>query len=68
LLDGHWRDAHEAVGRGLSTSWSTLGLVPSFVRLDHALVDHRLVVCDVADFTVTGSDHRGFVVTIARPR
>jgi len=47
LLDGHWRDAHEAVGRGLSTSWSTLGLVPSFVRLDHALVSGRRKVRDV---------------------
>jgi Endonuclease/Exonuclease/phosphatase family len=65
LLDGRWRDAHEQVGRGMSASWPTLGLFPRFVRLDHALVDESLDVLDVVDFKVPGSDHRGFVVSIA---
>src|SRR3954452_11348094 len=65
LLDDGWRDAHESVGRGLSPSWPTLGLVPPFVRLDHALVDERLDVIAVDDIRVPGSDHRGFVVAVS---
>jgi endonuclease/exonuclease/phosphatase family metal-dependent hydrolase len=66
LLARGWRDAHEAAGRGLSVSWPTTGRWPiPFIRLDHALVDDRLDVLAVDDFTVPGSDHRAFVATIA---
>jgi endonuclease/exonuclease/phosphatase (EEP) superfamily protein YafD len=67
LLNDGWTDAHEAVGKGFTPSWPTdgrHGLRP-FMRLDHALLDHRLGVADVADFEIPGSDHRGFVVTVA---
>jgi len=66
LLDRGWRDAHESVGRGLSVSWPTTGLWPvPLVRLDHALVRADIDVAAVDDFTVPGSDHRAFVVTLS---
>ncbi|CAN5834653.1 endonuclease/exonuclease/phosphatase family protein [soil metagenome] len=65
ILGDGWRDAHQQMRRGLSTSWpNDLPLVPTFVRLDHALVNDRLVVNDIYDVDVPGSDHRGFVVTV----
>ncbi|MCU1502361.1 MAG: hypothetical protein JWM12_1715 [Ilumatobacteraceae bacterium] len=65
LLDGGWRDAHEALGRGLSASWPTTGCWPvPFVRLDHALLDDGVTVLAVDDVEIPGSDHRGFVVTV----
>jgi endonuclease/exonuclease/phosphatase (EEP) superfamily protein YafD len=70
LLDTNWRDAHLTVGRGLSCSWPTdqwhpvSAWHPPFVRLDHALVNDELVVGDVVDLDVPGSDHRGLMVTV----
>jgi endonuclease/exonuclease/phosphatase (EEP) superfamily protein YafD len=68
LLDDGYTDAHIANGRGLSVSWPTNRTFPPFVRLDHALTTDRLVATDVEDFDVPGSDHRGFVVTVAPAR
>ena len=71
---GGWRDAHQVLGHGLSCSWPTdqwhpaFRWHPPFVRLDHALVNDGLVVLDVGDFDVPGSDHRGIVVTVQRAR
>jgi endonuclease/exonuclease/phosphatase (EEP) superfamily protein YafD len=69
---GHWRDAHQVRGRGLSCSWPTekwhpaFRLHPPFVRIDHALVNDGLTVVDTADFHVPGSDHLGIIVTVRR--
>ncbi len=68
LLDAGFVDAHTANGHGFSTSWPTDGIVPAFVRLDHALTIGGLVSTDVDDFEIPGSDHRGFVVTVAPTR
>ena len=69
LLRRGWRDVHEAVGRGLSVSWPTAGRWPiPFVRLDHGLAGPGLDVVTVRDIDLPGSDHRGFVVTIAPTR
>jgi len=68
LLDAGFVDAHSANGRGFSTSWPTDRIVPAFVRLDHALTVGGLVSTDVHDFEIPGSDHRGFVVTVAPAR
>jgi hypothetical protein len=43
-------------------------LVLGFVRLDHALTTDNLVATHVEDFDIVGSDHRGFVVTVAPAR
>ncbi len=72
LSRGGWRDAHIAVGRGLSCSWPTdqwhlaFRWHPPFVRLDHALANDGLAILDTVDFDVPGSDHRGLLVTVQR--
>jgi endonuclease/exonuclease/phosphatase (EEP) superfamily protein YafD len=58
-------DAHESLGKGLSASWPVNKTVPRFTRIDHALYNQRLFPTAVTDFTVPGSDHRAFVVTLA---
>jgi hypothetical protein len=35
------------------------------MRLDHAVVNDRVGVVSVHDYTVPGSDHRGFVTELA---
>ena len=66
LLDAGWRDAHTALGRGFSNSWPDhLPLVPPFVRLDHALLNDELTAQAIHDVPIPGSDHIGFVVTVA---
>jgi endonuclease/exonuclease/phosphatase (EEP) superfamily protein YafD len=65
LLDRGLADAHEYLGRGLSSSWPVSWWRPRFVRLDHALVDDRVAPVSVRDLVVPGSDHTGFVVTVA---
>ena len=57
--------AHDAAGRGFSTSWPTDVAIPAFVRLDHALTTNGLVSTIIEDIDVVGSDHRGFIVTVA---
>lgn len=65
LLDRGLHDAHEQLGRGFSVSWPMGFAVPPFVRLDHAVLTERLTPTAVSDIDVPGSDHRGFVVTVA---
>jgi endonuclease/exonuclease/phosphatase (EEP) superfamily protein YafD len=60
-----YRDAHRALGRGLTMSWPTDELFPAFVRLDHALVGRHVTATAIDDVDVPGSDHRGFTVTVA---
>ncbi len=66
VLDAGWRDAHQMTGRGFSSSWPTdIAPMPPFVRIDHALVNDGLVVTNVDDIDVPGSDHRGLLVDVA---
>jgi endonuclease/exonuclease/phosphatase (EEP) superfamily protein YafD len=65
LLDDGWRSAHEALGRGWTRSWPIGGLTPPLVRIDHALLSRAVAAESVADFAIPGSDHAGFVVTVA---
>ena len=67
------QDVHEVAGKPFSRSWPDdgplLGLVPPLTRLDHALVSDGMAVVSVSDLGGRGSDHRGFVTTVAvRPR
>lgn len=57
--------AHEQLGRGWSCSWPADRWWPPFVRLDHAFCGAGLCAVSVIDVVVPGSDHRGFVVTVA---
>jgi endonuclease/exonuclease/phosphatase (EEP) superfamily protein YafD len=68
LLRSGLSDAHTVHGKGFSASWPTGKFFPAFVRLDHALTGNGLVSTSVQDFTVPGSDHRGFVVSVVPAR
>lgn len=59
-----FHDVHEWLGAGFSRSWPIDEPVPAFVRIDHALVD-GLVPMAVTDIDTPGSDHRGYVTTLA---
>jgi endonuclease/exonuclease/phosphatase (EEP) superfamily protein YafD len=61
----HYTDVHQALGKGLSTSWPADEFMPPFVRLDHALVRNGLVPIGVRDIWIPGSDHVAFVATVA---
>ena len=64
LHDTDFHDVHEWLGAGFSRPWPNDLPIPPFVRIDHALV-YGLVPTDVTDLDVPGSDHRGFVTTLA---
>ncbi len=72
IMDGPFVDAHEEVGKGLTSSWPAdqgptsplLRPISPFARLDHALV-HDVGVASVRDdFHAAGSDHLPFMVTV----
>ncbi len=65
MLDWGLDDVHEQVGKGWSRSWPANRFFPPFVRIDHALVRNGAVGVDMLDIVVPGSDHRGYVATIA---
>ena len=66
VLDAGWRDAHHVTGSGFSNSWPTdIRPMPTFVRIDRALVNDALVVTNVDDIDIPGSDHRGLLVDVA---
>ena len=64
LLDTGLQDAHDAVGRGLVRTWPASLPV---LHLDHVLV-RELVVLDVREVRVPGSDHLAVVADLAVPR
>jgi endonuclease/exonuclease/phosphatase (EEP) superfamily protein YafD len=59
------REAHEAVGRPLATTWPNGQHHLPPLRLDHVFVDPPLVPLDAAEGRGTGSDHRPIVVDVA---
>jgi endonuclease/exonuclease/phosphatase (EEP) superfamily protein YafD len=65
LLGRGLHDAHEATGQGLSRSWPNVPLPVPLMRLDHAVVNDGVGVVSVHDYTIPGSDHRGFVTELA---
>lgn len=65
LLAAHLHDAHEQVGRGLSFSWPAWRRARPVIRIDHALMNSAVAARDVQDFRIPGSDHRGYVATLA---
>jgi endonuclease/exonuclease/phosphatase (EEP) superfamily protein YafD len=66
LLDSGLTDVHEATGQGLSRSWPNSGIVPvPLMRIDHALVNNGAFPTQVRDESIPGSDHLGFIATLA---
>jgi endonuclease/exonuclease/phosphatase (EEP) superfamily protein YafD len=60
-----YHDAHALMGEGLTASWPDHKRVPPFARIDHALVDGRIVPTDVSNVSLPGSDHIGFKIEVA---
>jgi len=69
LLRRGLTDAHDAMGRGLTRSWTSkhrpLSWFGPLMRLDHALFTDGLFPVALREVDVPGSDHRGFVVDLA---
>ena len=65
MLDWGLDDVHEQLGKGWTRSWPANRSFPPFVRIDHALVRNGAAGVAMREIVVPGSDHRGFVVTIA---
>jgi endonuclease/exonuclease/phosphatase (EEP) superfamily protein YafD len=70
LLDAGLIDAHDTLGRGLSTSFQlaatgALAAAGGIVRLDHALLSDGVWPVSSRDLDAGGSDHVPFVVTLA---
>ncbi|MCU1488423.1 MAG: Integral rane protein [Actinomycetia bacterium] len=64
LLQHGLLDAHLERGRGLATTWPTNKPGPPFALLDHVLVSKDVVVRDVDEATIPGSDHRAVVTQL----
>jgi endonuclease/exonuclease/phosphatase (EEP) superfamily protein YafD len=62
------REAHEAVGRWLATTWPNGQHHLPPLRLDHVFVDPPLVPLRATEGRGTGSDHRPIVVDLAITR
>jgi endonuclease/exonuclease/phosphatase (EEP) superfamily protein YafD len=67
LLGTGLTDLHEQLDDGWSRSWPANRVLPPFVRIDHLLMRNGVLGVDVHDLEVPGSDHRGFVATVALP-
>ncbi|MEO7399034.1 MAG: endonuclease/exonuclease/phosphatase family protein [Ilumatobacteraceae bacterium] len=70
LLKAGLVDAHDSLGRGLSSSFrlSTDGVLSTpgtVIRLDHALLSKEVCAMEVTDLDSAGSDHLPFCVTLA---
>jgi endonuclease/exonuclease/phosphatase (EEP) superfamily protein YafD len=70
LLEAGLIDAHDTLGRGLSTSFrlaatGALAAAGSVVRLDHALLSEGVWPVAARDLEACGSDHVPFLVTLA---
>jgi endonuclease/exonuclease/phosphatase (EEP) superfamily protein YafD len=69
LLARGLTDAHDALGQGLSRSWTPKWPVVSWfgplMRLDHAVFTPGVAPRKIVDLEVPGSDHRGFTMTMA---
>jgi endonuclease/exonuclease/phosphatase (EEP) superfamily protein YafD len=68
LIARGYRDAADAVGKGLLPTWGPYGGQPvPPVTLDHVLADRRIGVRDVQVRGVAGSDHRSVLATLTVP-
>jgi endonuclease/exonuclease/phosphatase (EEP) superfamily protein YafD len=64
VLGDRFHDATRTTGRGLNLSWPVGARVPTFLDLDHVVVDDGMRVDDLASLVVPGSDHRALAVTV----
>ena len=64
VLGDRFHDATRTAGRGLNLSWPVGERVPTFLDLDHVVVDEGMRVDDLESLVVPGSDHRALAVTV----
>lgn len=64
VLGDRFHDATRTAGRGLNLSWPVGERVPTFLDLDHVVVDEGMRVDDLTSLAVPGSDHRALAVTV----
>lgn len=67
LIDTGYRDAADAVGKGLVPSWPAHGGSNGLVTIDHVLVDKRIGVRDVEVHDVNETDHRAVFASLTIP-
>jgi endonuclease/exonuclease/phosphatase family metal-dependent hydrolase len=70
LLEAGLIDAHDALGKGLTTSFKlsaegALAAPGTVVRLDHALLSDGVAALGTEDLEASGSDHLPFRLTLA---
>jgi endonuclease/exonuclease/phosphatase family metal-dependent hydrolase len=70
LLEAGFTDAHDALGKGLTTSFKlsaegALAAPGTVVRLDHALLSEGVHALHTEDLEACGSDHLPFRLTLA---
>ena len=59
------RSVTDLVGAGWVPTYPTGGLLPPLLPIDHVLVNDRLTATAVTAVTVSGTDHRGLLATLA---
>ncbi|RXR25650.1 endonuclease/exonuclease/phosphatase family protein [Oerskovia turbata] len=64
VLGDRFRDATRTAGHGLNLSWPVGERAPTFLDLDHVVVDEGMRVDDLDSLVVPGSDHRALAVTV----
>jgi endonuclease/exonuclease/phosphatase (EEP) superfamily protein YafD len=68
LVDSGYRDAADALGKGLIATWGPYDGDPiPPVTIDHVLVDERIRVDELSVHDQPASDHRAVVATVTLP-
>jgi endonuclease/exonuclease/phosphatase (EEP) superfamily protein YafD len=68
LVDGGYRDAGEATGKGLEPTWPGPDELPwGLITIDHVLADRRIGVADYGVDDLAGSDHRAIHARLVLP-
>jgi endonuclease/exonuclease/phosphatase (EEP) superfamily protein YafD len=65
VLDRGYRDAADALGEGLTPTWSSHGLLSLPITIDHVLVDDRAGILDYSVHNLPGSDHNALFAELA---
>ncbi|GIM95843.1 endonuclease/exonuclease/phosphatase family protein [Paractinoplanes toevensis] len=67
LIATGYRDAADATGKGLVTTWPYYGPHIPRVTIDHVLVDRRIGVRETSAHRIPRSDHRALIATLTVP-
>jgi endonuclease/exonuclease/phosphatase family metal-dependent hydrolase len=68
LVDGGYRDAGEATGKGLEPTWPSRQVFPwGLMTIDHVLADRRLGVAEYGVDGLPDSDHRAIHALLVLP-